>query len=286
MAQTRSPRYPNVSLQDAISRARMIYEREHMSPLTPEVAAEAMGYSSLNGASLKMISSLKKYGLLEGRGDDVRLTREAQTLVIDDPESEEYRIAIMSTALKPDVFLEIHSQFENSGSERNIAVYLEKQGFKPKAASNVASNYKETMALVSSRDALYDEEGVDSGPESEGGNMVSVSSPATESRRGLVPSTTRDVAGLASLSGLSDSLKSSGAPFQVVQNGIHLDIVASVDLKGLRKLKRVLDNYQNLLEMLMEDEADEDSEGDTTRYGSTEDETPKLLSSPEVDSRD
>src|SRR5881409_3213015 len=87
MATTRSPRYPNVSLPDAISKAKMIYNKEHMSPLTPQVAAEAMGYSGLNGASLKMISSLKKYSLLEGRGDDVRLTKDAQTLIIEDSSS-------------------------------------------------------------------------------------------------------------------------------------------------------------------------------------------------------
>lgn len=45
-----------------------------------------------------------------------------------------------------------------------------------------------------------------------------------------------------------------GAPPRVVQEGKRLSISAVVDLKGLRKLKLMLDNYEKLLEMFEDDD--------------------------------
>jgi len=238
MATTRSPRYPNVSLPEAIVKARGIYEKEHMSPLTPTVAAEAMGYGGIHGASLKMISSLKKYGLLEGRGEDVRLTRDAQVLIIDDPTSADYRETYRRCVFNSEIYAEIRKQFHEGGSERNIAVYLEKQGFKPEAAATVARNYKESIALISSGG-----ETPSPGEESEkAGTRIDMSGQDAKPSSGGVTT--------------GALLEPGGPPFRIVQLGAHLEIVASVDLKGLRKLKRALDTYETLLEMLTEEEAE------------------------------
>src|SRR5262249_13113734 len=80
MRMAMTPRYPTVSLTEAISRAKMIYEKEHMSTLAPKALAEAMGYKGLSGASLRMIAALRQYGLIEGRGDDAKISKDAQTL--------------------------------------------------------------------------------------------------------------------------------------------------------------------------------------------------------------
>jgi hypothetical protein len=42
----------------------------------------------------------------------------------------------------------------------------------------------------------------------------------------------------------------SGQPVRVVMNGNHLDIQASVDLEGLKKLQAMLAKYQGILEMM------------------------------------
>lgn len=41
-------------------------------------------------------------------------------------------------------------------------------------------------------------------------------------------------------------------PMRVVQNGDLLDIAAVVDLEGLRKLKKLLDSYEQILVMMAE----------------------------------
>lgn len=243
MASTRSPRYPNISLNEAIIKARGIYEKEHMSAMTPQIAAEAMGYSGINGASLKTISSLKKYGLLEGRGDDVRLSKDAQTLILDEPTTPDYLAAIRRSALNPEVFSELRKQFPGTASERNISVYLEKQGFKRDAAALVAKNYKDSMALAGSASSEYDDGNEEASPPS-----------MNETARNLPPRTADANIGLGDMRSAPTQPQGAvgveGAPFRIVHNGKRLEIVANVDLENLEILMSVLTSYKTILQML------------------------------------
>ncbi len=45
----------------------------------------------------------------------------------------------------------------------------------------------------------------------------------------------------------------STMPLRVVMNGDRLDIQASVDLEGLKKLRTMLEKYQGILEMMQPD---------------------------------
>jgi hypothetical protein len=229
-----NPRFPIISLGDAISRAKTIYEREHLSTLAPAAMAEAMGYKGLNGASLRMIGALRQYGLIEGRGEGAKISKDAQTLIIDDPTSPDYVAAIRRIALNPQVFLDIRKQFPGQASERNIAISLEKKGFKPDAAAEAAKNFKETMALVPAESEGYNsEESVDA-PASGDGMQTHVS---TAPRPAMRPPA-------------SEPALQPGAPLRVVMNGDRLDIQASVDLAGLKKLKEMLTKFEGILEMM------------------------------------
>jgi hypothetical protein len=50
-----------------------------------------------------------------------------------------------------------------------------------------------------------------------------------------------------------ESAPSQGLPLRVVMNGNRLDIQASVNLAGLKKLKDMLTKYESILEMMVED---------------------------------
>ena len=81
----RSPNYPSMSLPDAIQKAALVYKNRHTHGAPREVLAKSMGYNSLNGASATAISALVKYGLLEGRGEEIRISD--RTMRILHPES-------------------------------------------------------------------------------------------------------------------------------------------------------------------------------------------------------
>ena len=61
----RSPRYPSMSLEDAISHGRTIFDKDRRHPIAREVAAAHIGYKSLNGAADSALSSLMQFGILE-----------------------------------------------------------------------------------------------------------------------------------------------------------------------------------------------------------------------------
>lgn len=245
MPVARSPSYPNISLSEAISKAQQIYRKEHMSAMVPAVVAEAMGYGGVNGASLKTIGALKKYGLLEGRGDGVRLTKDAQILAIDDPSTPDYRAALARAATAPEVFSDISKQFQSGGSERNIAVFLEKQGYMPDAASTIAKHYKDSMALVATRGGV--DEGADGSQDfSMSPSETAVAQPAARSMIASSSSSSMNINEPERVRAVGDV----NAPFRITMNGTKLHIEADVDLAGLQTLKQMLDGYEKILALL------------------------------------
>jgi hypothetical protein len=149
MGKSRSPNYPAISLGEALERVRRVYDREHRGKMPTDAVAVHLGYRGLNGAALTAISALRKYGLLEGPGLELRVSQDAVTILVDRPESTERQEALRRCALRPVLFTEIAKEFEGGiPSEDNLRIYLQKRGFIATAASSASRAYRETMALV------------------------------------------------------------------------------------------------------------------------------------------
>ncbi len=150
MARVRSPNYPAVSLTEAIERVRKVYEKEHTHKAAPEVVAKALGYSGLNGASLSVISALKKFGLLEEVGKDLKVSHGALTILVDPKDSTDRAKLIRQAAFAPALFSELQGQYGDSvPSDENLRSYLLKRGFAPSSVDAPIRSYRETIALVS-----------------------------------------------------------------------------------------------------------------------------------------
>lgn len=144
----RSPNYPALSLPEAIARVTALYREQHTHGATREDVARGMGFNSLNGASATAISALYKYGLLEGRADEVRVSERA--LRILHPHSpEEKASAIQEAAIEPQLFVELAQRFPGKlPNEELLRNYLIRAGFAPSAVSSVILAYRETFELV------------------------------------------------------------------------------------------------------------------------------------------
>ncbi|AUQ55996.1 hypothetical protein K4L02_17060 [Phaeobacter inhibens] len=64
MARPRSPAYPNFPLEKALVMISDIFEADRRNIIDRETAAKHVGYSSLSGASDKVLDALKHYNLL------------------------------------------------------------------------------------------------------------------------------------------------------------------------------------------------------------------------------
>ena len=145
---TRSPNYPAIGLPGALELLQKLWGAIQRSPAPREDIATGMGYSGLHGKSATAVSALRKYGLLERAGADLRISERGMMCL--HPESPQERMnAIQEAASEPELFATLTSRFpggrSNEGLLRN---YLLRNNFSTAAASHALLAYRETMDLV------------------------------------------------------------------------------------------------------------------------------------------
>src|SRR5208337_1691511 len=113
MSRTRSPQYPAIGLKEAIEKVSAVYMRDYQAPTQRGVIASHMGYNSLNGKSLGVLSAIGKYGLLEGRGSEYRVSDLAVRILAHQPGNPERAAAVQEAASLPDLFQELDKRFAN-----------------------------------------------------------------------------------------------------------------------------------------------------------------------------
>ncbi|MGC1511407.1 MAG: hypothetical protein WA797_00620 [Acidimicrobiales bacterium] len=156
MAKVRSPNYPVISLPAAIEKARLVFNKEHTHKADQEVIAKAMGYSSLNGASMSVVSALRKYGLLEEADGGLRISKEAVVILVDPKDSKDRATAIKRAAFSPALFEELQKEYGATlPSDENISALLIKRGFSPTTVSAPIKAYRETITLVDEIEKIY-----------------------------------------------------------------------------------------------------------------------------------
>src|ERR1700724_1000514 len=107
MGRARSPSYPAIGLRDAVEKIRLVYAKDYQNKIPRDIVAKHMGYQSLNGKSLGVLAAVSKYGLLEGRGDENRVSDLALQIIAHEPGSPERSQAIVEAAGRPELFAEL-----------------------------------------------------------------------------------------------------------------------------------------------------------------------------------
>jgi hypothetical protein len=161
MAKARSPQYPAISLKEAIEKVRAVYDNDYQNPISRSVVAKHMGYNGLNGKSLGVLSAVGKFGLLEGRGDETRVSDLAVRIIAHPTGTPERAEAITEAAGNPELFAELDARYPNGkASEQAIRSYLLTQKFIKPAADAATRTYLETKDFVCSetRDVLPSEQ--------------------------------------------------------------------------------------------------------------------------------
>lgn len=157
MARARSPQYPAIGLREALEKVQLVYDKDYTNELPRAVVAEHMGYQSLNGKSLGILSALAKFGLLDGRGDQTKVSELALTILAHQPGDPERHEALKIAAERPTLFSEIQAKFpDGKVSDQALRSYLLTRRFIPSAADIVIRAYRDTKALVQAESAFYD----------------------------------------------------------------------------------------------------------------------------------
>ncbi|MEQ9448307.1 MAG: hypothetical protein RLN70_05275, partial [Rhodospirillaceae bacterium] len=144
MAAVRSPKYPQIDLRQAIEAMRPVFKRENRNVMPTDVLANHLGYSGVNGSALKKIGAVRAYGLIQGRGNEVRVSDDAIIALSAPSDAREYKEAISRCALHPTLFQDLYEDFEGRPSEENLKFKLIKMRFTEDAAGRAAQSFLST----------------------------------------------------------------------------------------------------------------------------------------------
>jgi hypothetical protein len=162
MARKRSPNYPALSLPEAIERIKDVHKEQQTTAEPREVVLQHMGYAGVSGRSLKSISALIKYGLLEDAGgNELRVSRRALAILFPDPEDPTAKQqALLDAAHNPSLFAAIFDKWKTTRpSEASLKSFLAHKEFNTNSVEQVARAFYETFDLVNDLLGSYDSSG-------------------------------------------------------------------------------------------------------------------------------
>ena len=145
----RSPSYPTLDIETAISKARLIHTSYSMAAVHREVLSECIGYSPNSGPALQALASLGSYGLLARHGKgEAGVSEEGLELLF--PESKpEFAKSAAIAMMRPPVFASIAERFPEIPAEAGVAAHLTRSlGFTAKGAEKAAAIYVRSWRYV------------------------------------------------------------------------------------------------------------------------------------------
>jgi hypothetical protein len=148
MAKVRSPNYPVVDLSSALAMASKLYEKDGRNKVSKETLAAHLGHEGLSGPALGKIGALRAYGLVEGNGDENRISEDCITALMAPEGSRDKMEALRRLAFAPGLFQEVWKTFDTPPSDSNLRFWLIRRGFSPDAAAKAAKTYLATVAIV------------------------------------------------------------------------------------------------------------------------------------------
>jgi hypothetical protein len=144
----RSPNYPRLSLAEAVDKTRLIWEKIERGKMAAREISAVLGYASFHGSAQGVISSLKKFGLLAGRRDQLGVSAEAVAIVARSPGMPERVAALERAAFRYPLFREIHSTLPAEAGDEELRHFLLERGFSRNASTLAVEAYRGTVDLL------------------------------------------------------------------------------------------------------------------------------------------
>ncbi|HSQ58980.1 MAG TPA: hypothetical protein VLT84_00880 [Acidobacteriota bacterium] len=154
MTRKRSPNYPSIPLDEAVDAVEKLWKKEHGTAVPPDVAAQAIGFSSLSGPSRSKLAALKQYGLLEGRGD-IAVSDLAKSILVPKNPTER-QAAIRRAALEPELFRDVHESYAKASDDAIMSYLVRDLDFSQGGARAFIVSYRKTVSYAKLTDAGTD----------------------------------------------------------------------------------------------------------------------------------
>jgi hypothetical protein len=146
----RSPGYPMISLDEAIQKAKILWDKDKNNDIPLAAAYEHLGYKSKGGYPARIIAALKKFELISEKQNGIKLTEEAVDLVLHEPSDERYIEIVKKLALKPTIYEKLFNEYKGSlPSDSTLKITLIKDyDFNPESVEDFISSFKKTIEFA------------------------------------------------------------------------------------------------------------------------------------------
>lgn len=143
----KSPRAPSFPLEEALTRALLVYEKERRHEVPVDVVAQDMGYKGAkNGAALAALASLRYFGLVERpREGMLCITKDVETYKFAPEDSVRQQI-LKKWLATPPVFTELLEKYPGAlPSDAAIKFDLIQKGFSPTSADDCLTVFRRSV---------------------------------------------------------------------------------------------------------------------------------------------
>jgi hypothetical protein len=160
---TRSPAYPSLNLQDAIQRAKTIWDKEKRNATPLEALASDWGLKAKSSTAVQTASTLNKYGLLEevesGKDRLFKLSQVALNILLDEQSDSQERLNLLKQcALRPKIHAELWNKYHGDlPSDASLKRYLiVERKFNDAVVDSFIKSFRDTIsfAKLSSSDKI------------------------------------------------------------------------------------------------------------------------------------
>jgi hypothetical protein len=145
----RSPRYPCISLREAVRNAQALYDTNGKAFVPKEVAVKAWGYNRLHGRSLTVLAAMTQYGLLNSQIGEVGISDGAFIIIEAPRNSPERKMALESCAKLPTIFNELYQSYpQGLPGDEALKWALKQRGFTEDGAQTTIGCFRDTNMFV------------------------------------------------------------------------------------------------------------------------------------------
>lgn len=147
----RSPNYPAFNLEEAIKRANILWGKDGKAGAPKDITLRHLGYGSpKSGPALRMIATLKSFGLTEEKGGRIILTNQALDLVIYSHNDQRYIDTLKSIALKPSIYNDLYLSYDGEFPSNDTikAELIRDYNFNKDAVDKFIEDFFETISFA------------------------------------------------------------------------------------------------------------------------------------------
>jgi hypothetical protein len=162
----RSPNYPAINLADAVYRVKLLYDKDRKAGAPIDIALKHLGYSSRNGAALRVLAALKTFGLTEEKDGRIFVSSSALDVLVYPETDERRKRPLRECALKPATYQKVYDRYKDGlpSDETVKAELIREFGFNDKVVEGFLNDFKATLDFAgvkfgdSAQDATQDTE--------------------------------------------------------------------------------------------------------------------------------